>query len=183
MRTEFILWLSHLVGSGARNFPFFGEMDSCDPSQLSEAPTQVLHERSGGAASWQGIIKAVQTTVFPARRDIKEDFSDEAKFSPFYQDALEFALFPHARCPQHAQPVGIFSRTLAWAWVASEIKPHVGDLNWSLAKSLEAAVGLPPNTFRLTGNCRFPHYITAGMAQEWCELCMLPSEQRVARRG
>ena len=72
-----------------------------------------------------------------------------AKYLTFVQGALEFALFSHARCPQHAQYVGIFSRTPAWDWVASEIKSHVGDSNWSHAKSLDAIVDIFSNNFTL----------------------------------
>ena len=79
--------------------------------------------------------------------------------------------------------MGIFSRTLAWDWVASEIKSHAGDWDWSYAESLAAIADIFPNTFRSTGNCRFPLYITAGAAQEWFELWVLINEHRVARRG
>ena len=88
-------------------------MDSRDPSQLLADLSQVLRGRPDGAALWQGVMEAVQTTVFPVQRDIKEDFSDEAKNLSFFQGALEFAVFAHARCPQRAQCVGIFSRALA----------------------------------------------------------------------
>ena len=79
---------------------------------------------------------------------------------------MEFAFFPHARRPQRAQPVRIFSRTLASDWVVSEIESHVGDFNWSRPKSLGAIADILTSL----GNWRFHLYTTAGMAQEWFEL-------------
>ena len=52
------------LAAGTYNLLFFGEMDSRDPSRLLAELSQVLRERSDGAALRQGAVKAVQTTVF-----------------------------------------------------------------------------------------------------------------------
>ena len=145
--------------------------------------SQVVRERSGGAALWGGLVKVVHATVVPAHRDIKEELSDAAKYSPLRQGALDFALFPHARCPQHAEFAGILNRALAWDWVASEIKTHVVDSNCSHADSLDPMVDIFSNTFTLIGNCRCPFYTSAEMAKERFDSGILINEQRVARRG
>ena len=53
-------------------------MDSRGPRRFTLERPQVLRGRSDGAAVRQGFVKAVQTTVFPARRDLQGDLSDAA---------------------------------------------------------------------------------------------------------
>ena len=127
-------------------------------------------------------MKAVRTTVFRVRRDLKADFSDAAEYLALLQGALEFALFPHAR-PQRAEHFGTLNRMLARIWVASKIKTHVGDLNWLHADRLDSIAGAFPNAFALVGNCRFPLCVTADVAQEWFDSWMFINEQHVAGRG
>ena len=72
---------------------------------------------------------------------------------------------------------------LAWGWAASEMRTHGGDANWAHADSLDTFADILPNAFTLTGNCRFPLYITGGISQEWSDSWKLFDEQRVARHG
>ena len=158
-------------------------MDSRDPSRLPAGLSQVLRERSDGAALWQGFTNKAQTTVFPGRRDLMADFSDAAKHLAFLQGTLEFALFPQARWPQRATSLGILNHMLAWEWAASEIKTHVGDLNWLRANSLDSIADIFSDAFALVGTCRPPPYTSGEMGLECFDSWTLINEQRVARRG
>ena len=80
-----------LVGSGDVQLTFSGKLASRDPPRVLAELSQALRERSDGAALWRGCVKAVQTTVFPGRRDLNADFSGATKYLAFFQGTLEFA--------------------------------------------------------------------------------------------
>ena len=146
-----------LVGSGEVHLPpFIGKMGPRIPSRLLAELSQTLRERSDGAAAWQGFVNAVQTTVFPGQRGLMADFSGAAKYFAFFQGTLEFALFPHARCPQHDESLGILNRALAWEWVGSETQTHMGDLNWLRYNSLDYIADIFSNAFTPMRNCGLP---------------------------
>ena len=92
-------WFSQILRDLLNLLNFWRNLAGSCATLLNFWLSQVLRERSGGAALRQGFIKAVRTTVFPVQCDVKEDFSDEAKYLTFFQGVLEFELFPHARCP------------------------------------------------------------------------------------
>ena len=54
--------------------------------------------------------------------------------------------------------MGILSRALARDWVASELKTHVGDLDWSDADSLDALMDILSGNLSLS----FLHYCRNG---------------------
>ena len=76
MQPEFILRLFLSVGCGDVQLIFF-------LAKWVLATLPHFWRSSDGAALWRGVIKAVQTTVFPVQRDIKGDFSDVAKYLTF----------------------------------------------------------------------------------------------------
>ena len=142
-------------------------MDSRGPSRLSAELSQVMRERPDGVVLRSGIVNAVQTAVFPRPQDLMAAFSDAAEYAAFLEGALELALFPHARLPQRATSLGIHNRTLAWDWVVSEIRTHVGAANWTHQDCFVSIADIFPNAVILTGKCRFPLYITGDVAREW----------------
>ena len=184
MQAEFLICMLPLVGSGGVHLtPFSGEMDSRDPSRLLAELSQVLRERSDGAALRQGSVDAVQTTVCPGQRDLLADFPDAAKYSAFFQGTFEFALCFHGRCPQRAASLGILIRMLAWEWVAPQTKARAGDSNWLHADSLGSIADIFPDTVTVIGNCLSPLYVAGEVALAWFDSWMLINEQGVARRG
>ena len=57
----------------------------------------------------------------------KRTFQMQTRMWPSAWGALEFAIFPHAHCPQYAAPLGIRNRMPAWQWVMTGIRENVGD--------------------------------------------------------
>ena len=62
--------------------------------------------------------------------------------------------------------LGIRNRSLAWEWVATEVKNHVSDSNRIHAESVDSAADIFTNKFASIRNCCFPLYINGSMAPE-----------------
>ena len=98
MQAEFIICMLLLVGSGGVQLTFFGN--------------GFLRTFPSGGRTLEGVART-------SRRALEAEISAADKYFAFSRGALEFAIFPHARCPQFAASPGIYNRMLAWDWAAS----------------------------------------------------------------
>ena len=69
------------------------------------ALSAVLRGNPHGEELRSGIANAARNTVFLRERDLKADLSDADRYVAFFKGALEFAIFPHARCLPYAASV------------------------------------------------------------------------------
>ena len=145
---------------------FFWEMASRDPSRVTAIPSELSRGSSQGAKVWSRIINTANNTVLWRERDIKADLSDADKCSAFFAGTIEYAVFPHARCPQFAASLGIRNRTLAWQRVVKDIKANVGGGGRMLADCLGEIAIVFARAFAALGSYCFLLYITPDKAEE-----------------
>ena len=98
-----------------------------------------------------------------------------------FAGALEFSFIPHARCPEYADRLGIYTLADAWNCV-KEIREDPGDGEWLHADILGVIADVCARTFALMGNCRFPVYITPATTRGRFDTWKLINERRLERQ-
>ena len=107
---------------------------------------------------------AINDPLFSRNPEGAAHLSTADNYILFFADAMEFSVFPHKRCPPHADSVGFTNRLDAWKWSPTRNgrmrMRAVGDMRTILRQLRKALLGLSPDweipVFRVKFNPPWP---------------------------